>query len=669
MANEIRDAFNTTYADGPVGSATEPQKSDIRAIGGVIQGVTDGIATDVLGVQTTVGGLPAEFDALSNRVDDVESLASAGIIWTPNTIRVRSTANVNLASGLVNAAVLNGVTLATGDFVFLGSQTAPAENGIYTVVASGAASRAAFADTAAELAHIGFVLTSGTAGAGERWTLPMAAAAITLGTTALNFALAGVEIGVSAEVIAARGNETSLGNRLNNLVDFDPASARLFAAMTTPPTTSRKAAYDRLITRLKRGDLWNRIDAAWMLAAADSQAAGLNLKGPGTFTLTPINAPTFTADQGYAGNGTTSYLKTGFIPSTNGAYIALNNAHLAVFNRTERAGAAGYLVGASGGGGNLAIAPRDATNLLQSLILDSSSATSKANTSHGLIVGVRDSSSSNQLYRDGVSRTVIQVAGTALVNREIYIGANNNNGSPAGLTTDQCAFACVGGKLTVADVIALNNAVYDYLIEVGAATAPSLVVCDGNSLTFGTNSTAGTGDYPYVLSGLLTADAKKNALKNTGIAGQTSQMMMNAADVDVWLGVRAVSGKKVLLCWEILNDMRVNSVSAQDAINNLRAYCYARRQAGWEKIIVINQIPTGAGGYAGTWGAGSPATVNALLASQYAQFADALVDLSGIANLQTPTNTTYFAADTIHLTDAGYALVAGAAKTVVETFI
>lgn len=218
MANEIRDAFNTVYADGPSGSPSQPEKSQIRSeVGGAIQTAVDGLDARVADLEGSVGGLPAQVTALDARVDTVEAIATAGVIWTTQIIKVRSTANVALASGLVNAAVLNGVTLVTGDHVFLGSQTLPAENGIYTVVAAGAASRATFADSAAELAHIGFVVQSGTVGTGGRWTLAMAAADITLGTTALVFSPEGIEPGYAAEVQTARGPYTALNDRLDAL--------------------------------------------------------------------------------------------------------------------------------------------------------------------------------------------------------------------------------------------------------------------------------------------------------------------------------------------------------------------------------------------------------------------------------------------------------------------
>lgn len=168
---DIRTAANAAFRDSetagvPASGDHDPVKADIRATFGVVE----------------------------DKVSAVEAVAGTGIVWNANAIRVRSTANVVIATALENGDTLNGVTLVTGNHVFLGAQTAPAENGIYTVVASGAASRAAFANSAAELAKIGFVIREGTVGAGERYTLPIAAADITLGTTALNFALTGIEV-------------------------------------------------------------------------------------------------------------------------------------------------------------------------------------------------------------------------------------------------------------------------------------------------------------------------------------------------------------------------------------------------------------------------------------------------------------------------------------------
>lgn len=70
------------------------------------------------------------------------------------TCTTTATGNVNLATGLTNGTTLNGITLRTGQGVLVKNQTNPAENGIYLVPASGAASRRADANTWAELENI-----------------------------------------------------------------------------------------------------------------------------------------------------------------------------------------------------------------------------------------------------------------------------------------------------------------------------------------------------------------------------------------------------------------------------------------------------------------------------------------------------------------------------------
>jgi len=68
-------------------------------------------------------------------------LANTKAVMAPARARLATTTNVNLSSGLVSGASVDGVSLVTGDIVFVKEQTNATENGIYTVPASGAASR------------------------------------------------------------------------------------------------------------------------------------------------------------------------------------------------------------------------------------------------------------------------------------------------------------------------------------------------------------------------------------------------------------------------------------------------------------------------------------------------------------------------------------------------
>jgi hypothetical protein len=84
-----------------------------------------------------------------------------------DSVRVATTANGTLASAFANGSTVDGVTIATGDRILLKNQSSAAENGIYTVGASGAPTRATDANTSGELS-VGSVVyvEAGTTNAG-----------------------------------------------------------------------------------------------------------------------------------------------------------------------------------------------------------------------------------------------------------------------------------------------------------------------------------------------------------------------------------------------------------------------------------------------------------------------------------------------------------------------
>ena len=74
------------------------------------------------------------------------------------SVRAATTAAINLSTDLQNGDVIDGVTLVTGNRVLVKDQGSASENGIYVVVASGAASRSSDANGTADTGE----LTSGT---------------------------------------------------------------------------------------------------------------------------------------------------------------------------------------------------------------------------------------------------------------------------------------------------------------------------------------------------------------------------------------------------------------------------------------------------------------------------------------------------------------------------
>ena len=111
--------------------------------------------------------------------------ALTGLRWKAS-VRAATTANGTLASAYANGQTIDGVTLATGDRILLKNQTSGSENGIYTVNASGAPSRASDMDTSAEALQATVFVQEGTTNADTQWTCTNNS--VTLGTTALVFA-------------------------------------------------------------------------------------------------------------------------------------------------------------------------------------------------------------------------------------------------------------------------------------------------------------------------------------------------------------------------------------------------------------------------------------------------------------------------------------------------
>jgi hypothetical protein len=87
--------------------------------------------------------------------------AVAGLSWK-QPVRVATPANGTLASAFQNAASIDGVALVTGDRILIKNQTTATENGIYTVNASGAPTRATDADSSAELQSATVFVIAGT---------------------------------------------------------------------------------------------------------------------------------------------------------------------------------------------------------------------------------------------------------------------------------------------------------------------------------------------------------------------------------------------------------------------------------------------------------------------------------------------------------------------------
>lgn len=110
---------------------------------------------------STVTGLPTPTGASDAANKGYVDAAITGLSWK-DSVRVLSDSNGVLASGFQNGSVVDGVTLVTGDRILLTGQTTSSENGIYTVNASGAPTRATDAATFTTLNAASVFVAEGT---------------------------------------------------------------------------------------------------------------------------------------------------------------------------------------------------------------------------------------------------------------------------------------------------------------------------------------------------------------------------------------------------------------------------------------------------------------------------------------------------------------------------
>lgn len=182
----------------------------------------------------------------------VDALATG--LNAKTAVRIATTTSGTLASSFENGDTIDGVTLATNDRILIKNQAAPAENGIYTVNASGAPTRATDADTWAEIVAAYVFVSAGTANTATSWVCNVAAGG-TLGVTAVTFAQfsAAQAYVASGEGIVLSGNTFSLqldgttlsqsgsGVKVNQIANAQIAAAAAIAVNKLAAVTASRA--------------------------------------------------------------------------------------------------------------------------------------------------------------------------------------------------------------------------------------------------------------------------------------------------------------------------------------------------------------------------------------------------------------------------------------------
>ena len=244
------------------------------------------------------------------------------------------------------------------------------------------------------------------------------------------------------------------------------ADAQAFITAASITDSTQQSAINTLVTQLKGYGIWTKMKALYPFVGGTASSHKFNLKDPrdldAAFRLIFSGGWTHSSN-GAQPNGSTAYADTKLAPSSMGQ----NSIHASFYSRTNTLGQM-WDLGSYDAGGGVVIGVKFISNTTSVVYTNTKSGNSNIDTNPttGLYMASRTSNSTNYLYRNGT----LLVSGTNTSfppnNLNIYLAADNE-GTPAGFSTRQQAFASIGDGLTDAEAVAFYTAVQTFQSTLG----------------------------------------------------------------------------------------------------------------------------------------------------------------------------------------------------------
>jgi hypothetical protein len=243
---------------------------------------------------------------------------------------------------------------------------------------------------------------------------------------------------------------------------YDTDALSYIAAMSVAPDNPHKLAISELFAGLKTDSIYTTLDDFGITAVATQQAARLKCKSLGT--ITENGGLTWTADQGYTGNGSSGYLDTNYNPSTQGVQFTLNSNAIGAYNRLNLNEATATMGHANSGTSVTIITPRNGGNFLGKSVCNTNLSAANSD-SRGIHSVRRTTSTSQQIFKRGTSQASGSTTSVSIPNNNIYVLCYNNNGSAALFSNNQVSFWFVGAGTVPQST--LETRVNNYMTRLG----------------------------------------------------------------------------------------------------------------------------------------------------------------------------------------------------------
>ncbi len=267
---------------------------------------------------------------------------------------------------------------------------------------------------------------------------------------------------------------TSLARRLASLITIADPDVRLWrlAVIANGGWVSplRLAVVAAFVAAEKASGAWSLTDDYWIFWAENAIQALTSLKQ--RRLAVAVNSPVFTPDRDWALNGTTSYIDTGFIPSSHAVAMGPSSIHAEVYERTNT-NSANDAIGTFGTTSRVTvIGPRNGNNMNGVANSNAGGFALTVPTSVGLSQVGRTGATLSDYYgaKDGidlVNVTPPTVLGPSLSPLSFFVGGSNN-GSLVRQRACQVGYLSVGAALSGAQRLARSNNVQAWKTSVGA---------------------------------------------------------------------------------------------------------------------------------------------------------------------------------------------------------
>lgn len=238
----------------------------------------------------------------------------------------------------------------------------------------------------------------------------------------------------------------------------------LLAAMTVQPSAGRTALINDTIFQLKNAGLWATFDFFIVFAAHHDQAGRINWVNPAQVASVLGGPLVFTFNQGFASDGTSSYLGAGVLWSALTKFTQ-DSAAIGVW-ATTNVQSGGALIGQPTTARAL-INPRTGSDLVSSRLNSTGTNTVAlpGTDGHGHTVTTRSGAAGYDVYRAGSLLTNFVAASVARVAEEVVFLRSAATFSNAALIL---GIAHGGSALTGAQISTLNGILSTYMGGVGS---------------------------------------------------------------------------------------------------------------------------------------------------------------------------------------------------------